>query len=93
MLSTPSNVPATPAMHTTLLLQREYLRQKGKMTYLHLYQPVVEAVFIQFATTSKTAAPPRERYIQNTVEDTLVKDLGLEACPSASLHRSLILKI
>lgn len=86
MLSTPSNVPAMPAIHTTLLLQREYLQQKGKMTYISI-QLGVEAVFIQFATTSKTAAPPRERYVQDTVEDTLVKDLGLEACPlTVPLH-------
>lgn len=86
MLSTPSNVPAMSATHTILLLQREYLQQKVKITCLHLYQPVTEAVFIQFATASKTAVPPSERYIQE-VEDTLLRDLGLEACPlTVPLH-------
>lgn len=48
---------------------------------------VAEAVFIQFATTSKTAVPPGESYIQDTVEDTLLRDLGLEACPlTVPLH-------
>lgn len=70
-----------PAIHTTLLLQREYLQQKGKMTCLHLYQPVADALFIQFAATSKNAVHPSERYIQDIAEDTLWRDLGLEACP------------
>lgn len=74
---------------------REYLQQKGKITCLHLYQPGTEAVFIQFATTSKSAVPPRERYIQDS-RGYFIEGFGAGSmstdCPSASLHRSLILK-